>query len=157
MKLIDLLVQELPGRGGWPEGCQFVYQTIIDMGSETKFINDGEVMLVMDIDPADDATTQNPVFREQYEAALAASQQTAWNGEGLPPVGCECAARKKSPGAGWWSFKVQHVNYGCIFGFWKKSGKGAALDADEYDFMPLNPTRSEAERKRYEVIERIFN
>lgn len=26
MKLIDLLVQELPKRGGWPEGVDSIYQ-----------------------------------------------------------------------------------------------------------------------------------
>lgn len=75
-----------------------------------------------------------------------------WNGEGLPPVGCECGARKKSPGAGWWNFKVEHISSGCIFGFWKKSGAGDALNADQYDFMPLNPISTEAERNRKERI-----
>lgn len=29
-------------------------------------------------------------MKEQYEAALAASKQARWDGESLPPVGCEC-------------------------------------------------------------------
>lgn len=97
MTLLELLRQELPKRGGWPEGALCVVQD-----------NDGQVCfssgfegLTLSRDKtdwfngewggnwsnefydtiADDHTTAI-VTREQYEA-------TGWNGEGLPPVGCE--------------------------------------------------------------------
>lgn len=79
MKLIDLLVNELPKRGGWP-GSQY----------------DGDVMALEGVSwsykegcyPTAYSDGVR-VIRSEYEAALAASQRPTWNGEGLPPVGCE--------------------------------------------------------------------
>lgn len=99
MKLIDLLVQELPKRGGWPEGAVCATQ---DKDGEVCF-SEGEtpefgLMAWHDGDwcgnefhtiTATDYDTAI-ITCAQYESALAASQKPAWNGEGLPPVGCEC-------------------------------------------------------------------
>lgn len=109
MKLIDLLVQELPKRGGWPEGAESVVQDADD--SEFYFFtggpvkNGGKSWWFVDSDNrndnskwiffegkndiADDCNSAI-VTRAQYESALAASQKPAWNGEGLPPVGMRC-------------------------------------------------------------------
>jgi len=159
MKLIELLVQELPKRGGWPKGIKRIGQDY-----DKQLRPDREFGIRLDMlcenyrglfTPSRMLDDSFFVTREQYEAALSASQQPAWNGEGLPPVGTECGARKKSPGAGWWNFKVEHLSSGCVFGFWKKSGVGAALDADEYHFMALNPIPTEAERKREEFAKSL--
>lgn len=99
MKLIDLLVKELPKRGGWPDGAVCATQ---DKDGEVCF-SEGEtpefgLMAWHDGDwcgnefhtiTATDYDTAI-ITRAQYESALAASQKPAWNGEGLPPVGCEC-------------------------------------------------------------------
>lgn len=106
MKLIDLLVQELPKRGGWPEGALSITQD-----------NDGSLCAWDTNDPHYEgfswkhhtgnslmhfwygeewATPLSSDHKEsivtywQYKAALAASKKPAWNGEGLPPVGCKC-------------------------------------------------------------------
>lgn len=86
MKLIDLLVQELPKRGSWPKTSRDI-QIITGLFPATwhKPSHIG-VMNYMAFSTQD----REIVDIEQYEAALAASQQPAWNGEGLPPVGCEC-------------------------------------------------------------------
>ncbi|ELY4496697.1 hypothetical protein SMZ66_000366 [Cronobacter sakazakii] len=97
MKLIDLLVQELPKRGGWPEG---VYHAWCDPDGEIRFRNgsckpdfypESEVDIQYRV--PNSSHEDDPLYivtPEQYEAALAAAQQPVWDGEGLPPVGCEC-------------------------------------------------------------------
>lgn len=113
MKLIDLLVQELPKRGGWPDGAVCATQ---DKDGEVCF-SEGEtpefgLMAWHDGDwcgnefhtiTATDYDTAI-ITRAQYESALAASQKPAWNGEGLPPVGCEC--EYISNGTSWGKVKV---------------------------------------------------
>lgn len=105
MKLIDLLVQELPKRGGWPNDALSITQD-----------NDGSLCVWDTNDPHYDGLSwkhhtgnsliyfwygewtmplasdhkESIVTYWQYKEALAASQKPAWNGEGLPPVGCEC-------------------------------------------------------------------
>lgn len=92
MTLLELLCQELPKRGGWPEGVNFIAQD--EGGSTWSFVNepikdnDDEWMdssttgyhgRLGDLPEASDHATAI-VTREQYEA-------TAWDGTGLPPVG----------------------------------------------------------------------
>ena len=104
MKLLELLVKELPKRGGWikehyqcaqdktGEVCFYTKGKIhitqygvwsISVGSEAK--HDGFSRVVISL--ADDYA-ETIITREQYEAALAASAPK-WDGEGLPPVGAE--------------------------------------------------------------------
>ncbi|QHJ79542.1 MAG: hypothetical protein [Caudoviricetes sp.] len=170
MKLIDLLVQELPKLGGWPEGAGFiaadedgdidsyVHKPHLDLPSKSWVDHEGGGYHEHNVVKAKKVCDWNVcvISEEQYESAVAASKQVEWDGLGMPPVGCECGARKKSPGEGWWNFKVEHISSGCIFGFWIKSGQGAALDCDEYDFMPLNPIRTEAARRRENCCDKIF-
>ncbi|MDK2633130.1 hypothetical protein QMZ93_07210 [Pantoea stewartii subsp. indologenes] len=87
MTLLELLVQELPKRGGWPESACVAksYSHIPD----ALFWDDNGITVPFH------SLTRLPigsycVTREQYESAIAASKQPEWNGEGLPPVGCEC-------------------------------------------------------------------
>ena len=120
MKLIDLLVQELPKRGGWPQNALSITQD-----------NDGSLCVWDTNDPHYEgfswkhhtgnslvhfwyreewATPLSSDHKEsivtywQYKAALAASKNSAWNGEGLPPVGCEC--EYISNGTSWGKVKV---------------------------------------------------
>lgn len=106
MKFIDLLVRELPKRGGWPEGAEAVVQDADDMelyfytggpventGKSWWFKDqvDGSSWIFYEgkLEVADDHDT-SIVTCAQYESALAASQKVEWSGAGLPPVGCEC-------------------------------------------------------------------
>lgn len=82
MKLIDLLVQELPRRGGWPHGngcitCNDVSGKVFGHG-RLLFITDKKI-----------TSYEGGIKKEQYEAALTASKQVEWN-EGIPPVSTEC-------------------------------------------------------------------
>ncbi|EPB6469374.1 hypothetical protein ACQUW4_004058 [Cronobacter dublinensis] len=141
MKLIDLLVQELPRRGGWPEGVYVIEQDsegdLFEMESDYK----SDFRLQM----ADDCLPEC-VTREQYEAALAAAQQPVWDGEGLPPVGCECEGRFILGGE-WFFFRCVAVDCGIAFGW---AGKDAVtLDKGSYEFRPIP---SEADKKRAEGV-----
>ena len=103
MTLLELLRQELPKRGGWPEGAVGVVQDKDDtefyffIGTAPKF--DGKSWWFND-DNVDNEwiyhNYKNPlasdhttaiVTREQYEAA-------DWDGTNLPPVGVECEFMK---------------------------------------------------------------
>lgn len=77
MTLLELLRQELPKRGGWPEGA--VKATSYGFIPGVHFWDDNDFMM-----NCSDLTTRTVgeglVTREQYEA-------TGWDGTGLPPVG----------------------------------------------------------------------
>lgn len=103
MKLIDLLIQELPKRGGWPDGAEccnlkqydrhcltIVFsRSQVGTGGKNQIISKEE-MVFSGIGYLGNTLYDCTVTAGQYESALAASQKPAWNGEGVPPVGCEC-------------------------------------------------------------------
>ena len=160
MKLIDLLVQELPKRGGWPDGAEYV--RVSGFGGEKILVDflfpDGYCKLKYSIGiischiaDAGADVDYHVIHREEYESALTASQKPAWSGEGLPPVGCECEAKyRESDSAEWFLFRCVGVDCGVAFGW---AGKEAAtLGKGSYEFRPL---RTEAEKKRDAAIEKI--
>lgn len=156
MKLIDLLVQELPKRGGWPEGVVKIHQ---DYDGETwAWLNHDSTELLFTLNHVaanarkfgKSEKCENMVTREEYESALAASQKIAWNGEGVPAVGCECEARLRCSDGEWFFFRCVGVDCGVAFGW---AGKEAVtLGKGSYEFRPL---RTEAERKRDAAVEKI--
>lgn len=144
MKLIDLLVLELPKRGGWPDGADAVEQD----SKGRLFEMDSDYCSDFKLKKCDDWIT-DVVTKQQYESALAASQNPAWNGEGLPPVGYECEC---------------HVDEGvihCIVVGYDFDGKAVVMrnvPARKYfsiqaDSGRIKPLRTEAERKRDAAIE----
>ncbi len=102
MKLIDLLVQELPHRGGWPANISYIAQ---DEGSATwgfrykpERDSDGEwmdtsesgyEMEIVRIGAADDCNT-SVVSRRQYESALAASKAVVGHDGWIQWAGGDC-------------------------------------------------------------------
>lgn len=150
MKLIDILVQELPDLGGWPIGADGLYQNAKGhlIGVQGCIISpvDMELGIV-----AEDL--HRSVTREQYEAALAASKPE-WDGEGLPPVGCEC--EHHSP-----SGMVTVVKI--IAHFQNRAAMVAVFIPVEREFKTVDqaisdcfrPIRSEADKKRDEAIDSI--
>lgn len=83
MKLIDILVEELPKRGGWPDDSDEMSQSQFDceIYTESKFLPDFYVG-----ERAEDNGIDNGVTREQYEAALAAKNEgwIEWGGGECP-------------------------------------------------------------------------
>lgn len=158
MKLIDLLVRELPKRGGWRENwvsvtqdsdgylCCWKYDDpkyngfgwghISGKGLSGYFLFDDDDGLSCD-------NAESIVTIDQYQSALAASQKVEWV-DGLPPVGVECEAKfRDADNAEWVYFRCVGVDCGVAFGW---AGKEAVtLGKGSYEFRPL---RTEAERKR---------
>lgn len=96
MKLIDLLVKELPKRGGWPDGmidCRLLSANLMvpcatfAFGSDCKKDQfDGRNFcfeIELPIHDLDSDEYQSVVTHEQYETALIASQQVEFNGDEL--------------------------------------------------------------------------
>ena len=159
MKLIDLLVQELPKRGGWPEGaveCQrFVDEANIDFfdgngnWDDNCFLTYGAIAAELVRKPVVSCECEKVTF-DQYQSALTASQKPAWNGEGVPPVGCEC--EYISNGTSWGKVKVIGLDGEKIV--IRPSGEiyYAITPSNKDVFIPF---RTEAERKHEAVLESI--
>lgn len=102
MELVDVLVQELPKRGGWPDGADFAVQNCrdgsikfgkkpIEIAISEKWNNElwqGEWHFSYQYDfichEVSTDCREVIVLRGDYEAALAASKQ--WNGEAPPAI-----------------------------------------------------------------------
>lgn len=154
MKLIDLLVQELPKRGGWP-----VCIDEISMHEDGDIFFDGEYAPKSFVLPkcsdgwGPGNRLDNTTTREKYEAAFAASQLSAWNGEGLPPVGCECEAKYlHAANAEWFAFRCVAVDCEVAFGWAGK--EPATLTLKDFEFRTI---RNEAELKRQEIAQEMCN
>lgn len=159
MEFIDILVRELPKRGGWPEGAvecvRFVDEATIDFYDEHGNWPDDCSLTYGPIATAICITPTEPCQREsvtlvEYEAALAASK-TEWDGEGLPPVGCEC--QYETNGYGVKIVLVECITMdGIAFTWLGEDPKFSGLDciniAQAHRFRPI---LSEADKKRDEV------
>lgn len=148
MKLKDFLVQELPKRGGWPKDVKH-----IEMFMDGSIYFDGNLApRGFSLPQCSDgwasgmpSNYENKVTREQYEAALAAAQQPVWNGEGLPPVGCECEVRRGVNE--WGAIKVLAITGEYLVA--KIGTKEIVFHLEQSAFRPI---RSEADKKREEGI-----
>ncbi|WP_336993529.1 hypothetical protein [Lelliottia amnigena] len=142
MKLIDILVQELPKRGGWPGDIYTVVQN-----SSGCIYRAGGGPNLCHLVLADDWMNAE-ITHEQYEAALAASK-TEWNGEGLPPVGTKCEFKC---GTGEWVVVeiTAIARKGLCFVEPGKDGENYVSFDREF-----RPIRSESDKKRDEAIETI--
>lgn len=154
MKLIDLLVQELPARGGWPCSTK-------DVWALKPILR--EYRLEFNATPGSqwfsDPSFQS-VSKEQYEAALAASKQVEWQPGALPPEGIECEV--KSGKESWTLCKVVHSSSAgvafiyleeqdaCVSYLGVLDSISAKAAADQF-----RPIRTEAERKREGAIDYI--
>lgn len=122
MKLIDLLVQELAGKGGWSSAGTHCVQ---DSNGQIWFFHNGTPFYERGVWAADSESStfdwtrwgiylsrsakdhsSSIVTREQYEAALVASQQPAWDGEGVPPVGIKCLTIGPHGDDSWYECKI---------------------------------------------------
>lgn len=161
MTLLELLRQELPKRGGWPEGVRYITQdngfstykgTICGYDSLPKF--NGKIWLSdelcqhaikpmkMDVIASDHATAI--VTREQYEA-------TGWDGVGLPPVGCDVEYHCYPDG--WVIINIVARIKGATFIEWKSgTHKGGDIIRGDFPLERVRPLRTEAEREIDEMV-----
>lgn len=159
MKLIDLLVQELPKHGGWPEGV-----ALIDQARDGMIFDPTDPVMPYLFDSYMFELAENwdvtQVTRAQYESALAASQPQ-WNGEGLPPVGCECEVKSGDTFADydWVKIKVAYSHMGDLIGIVDMPGESIHNDMEklsaEYCGAIFRPILSAAEQNREEAITRL--
>lgn len=158
MKLIDLLVQELPKRGGWPEGAENIEQNV--QGRLFNASMPGKPYL---FDGASFEIVENWrydfVTLEQYEAALAASQKVEWDGNGLPPVGCECEWLDKNTQK-WFPVLIKYQSSWVIVIQEIKDGEEDPVELSidvltDKEHCKFRPIRSEADKKRDEAIAKI--
>lgn len=145
MKLIDLLVQEFPKRGGWPDGVLYVCRE-----------NDGTPRIVgpgwhdnKSLSTFKVSGDPKMVDKIQYESALAASQKPAWTGEGLPPVGCECEVSVNG-GHSWCTYRAINEKNGV-----RLIEIGNLTEEFENDNWIFRPLRTESERKHEAILESI--
>ena len=92
MKLIDLLVKELPKLGGWPEGVTHIGQEydreLMFYGREN--ISTGLILNELAIDHRKLGKSGEKITRAQYEAALAASKDVVGHNGWIEWHGGEC-------------------------------------------------------------------
>lgn len=156
MKLIDILAQELPKLGGWPLGANSLYQNAKGhlVGVQGCIVRPVDIELGV---VADD--THRSVTREQYEAALAASKPE-WDGEGLPPVGCECEV-KVCDGYEQCEIVFSHPKSGVAYIYLDENEHGGKRPVDCISPIPalsyFRPIRSEADKKKEAVLSQIAN
>ncbi|WP_205950291.1 hypothetical protein [Pantoea stewartii] len=107
MTLLELLVKELPKLGGWP-GDRTVASNGIN--GTVVFHSKGRAPFLMG---GLNFSGIGCVSYEEYEVALAASKQPEWNGEGLPPVGCECLVMGEKGDDDFYKCKIlNHTRFG---------------------------------------------
>lgn len=233
MTLLEILVRELPKRGGWPGEAvaisvgsnKAVYahermpnRIISGVWTDENEDTFGKYGRIFFLDESPDYR-EKPVTREQYEAALAAKNDgwidwgggecpvgaseivdvifghggrmstniadcwrwnhsgtssdiiayrlhkpveqqipteevPIWNGEGLPPLGCECQYRKhkKSEQSEWFNGVVKYASeFTVVIQPYCYSGETVGHPVN-FEFRPI---RSEADKKRDSVIQMI--
>lgn len=150
MKLIDILVQELPKRGGWPEGAECIKQ---GDSSGRMFIDEwciGSVIFTASVIASD--ASEAGVTRKQYEAALAASKVPAWDGKGLPPVGAVCEVKRAMD---WIECKILFISENhVVISSEQTDPREVCWHTYSCQFSPI---RTEAERKREDAISAMLS
>lgn len=160
MKLIDLLVQELPKLGGWPDGAEYARVSYFGVGKilvDFRFPDAyGELSYCIGviarnlIDTGTDVD-YHMIRRDSYESALSASQKPACNCEGLPPVGMHCEIVDPDGvlmyGQGESGEVIAHVENTAVIRM--SYGLGC------FEARFLRPASSEADKKRDAAVEAI--
>lgn len=156
MKLIDLLVQELPKRGGWPKGCAEISQDAdgcmciwkvhgarCGLGYWVHYSGVGLLQYWSGTYamPVSDDAGESIITREQYESALAASKPQ-WDGDGLPPVGIE-AEVSVDGGRTWCLYKATSEHNGM-----RLVEIGDFTEEFQSNNWMFRPIRSESDKKR---------
>lgn len=143
MKLIDILVERLPALGGWPIDSDDERTLISSLPGVSWGLNGGGYYAFRG--PNDSITYQ------QYESALVASK-LEWDGEGLPPVGCECEALYDSGRGEWFLAKILAHDNDAVIGRWLEGAGVYSLLDYSSPHGSFRPIRSEADKKKEAAI-----
>lgn len=121
MTLLELLRQELPKRGGWPEGADYCVQHAHDLGFCWVIFNkgvisrtsaDAEGMWEMDWNFPQDHDFCTDELASDHTTAIVTREQyaaTGWGGVGLPQIGVECEWQDKNTGQ-WQPVKIVYAS-----------------------------------------------
>ena len=257
MKLIDILVDELPKRGGWPEGAKCITQdgdwkvepaschpSVAKCDGDGFWFLDSSRIGGFEVDTLASDYTTAIITREQYDAALAAKNDgwiewgggecpvprgtlvdvryrngdenhhvgaglsfcdtgsnpdlnaedwskdnsssdiiayrlhqpqeveqaeagdeadlndcigqalaTEWNGEGLPPVGCECEHSWAGDGDEWLLCKILFTSNQIVVVKVKESGVEDAYNIGDVTFRPVRSEEDEKHDKKASAID----
>ena len=161
MKLIDILVRELPKLGGWPGGAvecvRFVDEATIDFYDEHGnwpddcSITYGPIARAICITPTEPCQRETVKFSE-YEAALAASK-TEWDGAFPIPAGTEVEVHFEGDDSRVWTqFRVEYMRGEIVVLYDYRIDNVDAYNNKTLNFRPIH---SEADKKRDEIIEAL--
>lgn len=147
MTLLEILVKELPGKGGWPKDSDDELTLGIELPKIHWHLFEEYKSAYMG---------NELVTRDQYEAALTESKNVAWNGKGLPPVGCVCEWEDNT---GWTPVTIKYLSdWVVVFSGKCSSGEDVEIAKKLYiDDVKFRPLRSEEERKRDELTQSILD
>ena len=156
MTLLELLRQELPKRGGWPEGIRYITQdngfstykgTICGYDSLPKF--NGKIWLSDELCQYTIQLMNTDNIASDHATAIVTREQYGWDGTGLPPVGVECEYKWQNDR--WRVGKVCYISKHTVLMLEIFDGEESesAYGACDVTFRPL---RTEAERAIDEMI-----
>lgn len=166
MTLLELLRQELPKRGGWPEGVAAMAQDAD--GAVQNYVDTRDIRINYEfaygksriacsysISPGECEVSTDRltaiITREQYEA-------TGWDGVGLPQIGVECEWQDKNTGqwqpvkivyASEWVTVIREINE-------EKGDDLVEIAIENYGDdarLKFRPLRTEAERAIDEMVQ----
>lgn len=159
MTLLELLVQQLPKLGGWPAGAS-TCERFLDESNISFYDEQGNwpedcgikygfsfAEKLVQPKPNGKGPHTQVVKKEEYEAALAASKQPEWDGEGLPPVGTHCEYNSESNG--WVVCEILLYRKTVVIIESDIEGEGITMTHTKH--AEFRPIRTESERKREEV------
>lgn len=139
MTLLELLRQELPKRGGWPEGAAKAASYSHIPGVHFW---DGDGFRVDFSDLTTRTLGCEEVTREQY----------GWDGTGLPPVGCDVEYNCYPDG--WVIINIVARIEGTTLIEWKSgTHKGGDIIRGDFPFERVRPLRTEAKRAIDEMVQ----
>lgn len=146
MKLIDLLVQELPKRGGWPGDAAFVVQS--SDGKVFSFDELGgvglQVIFPTSPEVAHDRGTAM-ISAMDYRLALAATKQQ-WDGKFPIPPGTDVEVHFDGDDSRVWTlFRVEYMAGEVVV---LHDYRIDCVDAYKQRTLSFRPIRSEADKKR---------
>ncbi len=159
MTLLELLVQELPKRGGWPEGAELAASYAGDRYVCFLMMDNCPHQSYPAIETSELSEIGTTVKREQYEAALSASKQPEWIPGELPCCGVKCEWQDKNTKA-WLPVVVVYASE------WvtviREADKSDAVEIAIENYgdearRQFRPIRTKAERKRKEIAQQMCN
>ncbi|EPE3984801.1 hypothetical protein ACSIFQ_004712 [Enterobacter hormaechei] len=150
MKLIDVLVDELPKRGGWPGAIHALAQN-----SSGYVYQPGGFEYIYRLELADDWMNTEVTCEKYFDALIAL--KPVWDGEGLPPVGCECEYKDTGTGE-WMPVEIKYLSSQIIVFSGRIRFRESAVEISKdvvIDNPQFRPIRSEADKKRDAAISAI--